>query len=352
MNGNPPSEEPLFEAYRRVRAASSAKAKTMLLRSRVFDAIRWMRPSAELAILRYHAICGQEGYRYADPGICVSPEAFERHLAYLNDHYEVVSLPDAVRDMREGRRLPPNAVAITFDDGYADNLAAARTLQKYGMTGTFYITAGCLAGEQPFWPSEIRALVALVPGPLLTLTLNGRSIRIPCLAVAERTRAVAQLTKLFKSNPIPVRERLREQLRAAVGWGTLRSPMLTWSQLETMRDMGMTIGAHTMTHPNLPSAGLKDATEEIVGAKERLESKLGVDVTMFSYPNGGVERYYTRDLQRVVREAGYEAATTSLNGIAGSTSDPFALERVCVSARLQDLVFALEAERFICKPAQ
>jgi len=75
-------------------------------------------------------------------------------------------------------------------------------------------------------------------------------------------------------------------------------------------------------------------------------------VTMFSYPNGGAERYFTPELQRVVREAGYEAASTSKNGFAGPVSDLYGLERVQVSERLEDLVFALEAERFICKPVK
>jgi peptidoglycan/xylan/chitin deacetylase (PgdA/CDA1 family) len=117
-----------------------------------------------------------------------------------------------------------------------------------------------------------------------------------------------------------------------------------------MHRLGMTIGAHTVTHPNLPSAGLADATAEIVGSKARLERELDANVTMFSYPNGGAERYYTPDLQRVVREAGYAAATTSINGFAGPGSDPYALERVQVAERLEHLVFALEFERFALRP--
>ena len=69
-----------------------------------------------------------------------------------------------------------------------------------------------------------------------------------------------------------------------------------------------------------------------------------------AYPNGGAERYYTPELQRVVREAGYTAATTSFNGFAGPNSDLYALERVQVAERLDDLVFALEVERFAFKP--
>jgi hypothetical protein len=71
---------------------------------------------------------------------------------------------------------------------------------------------------------------------------------------------------------------------------------------------------------------------------------------MFSYPNGGADRYMTAEIARLVREAGFEAATTSRNAFAGSHSDVFALERIQVSERLEDLLFALEVERFAFRP--
>jgi peptidoglycan/xylan/chitin deacetylase (PgdA/CDA1 family) len=127
--------------------------------------------------------------------------------------------------------------------------------------------------------------------------------------------------------------------------------MLKWEDIREMHAMGMTIGSHTMTHPNLPNAGTSDAWLEISGSKARLEQELAAPITMFSYPNGGAERYRTDEVEQMVRRAGYEAATTSRNGLAGSESNLFALERVQVSERLEDLAFALEVERFAFKPA-
>jgi peptidoglycan/xylan/chitin deacetylase (PgdA/CDA1 family) len=335
------------DQYRALRSGAAPAAKRLLLRMGIYGALRQLRPSHDVAILRYHAICGPEGYRYASPGICVSPAAFEQQVRYLAAHYHVMSLPDAVAALREGHPLPPNAVAITFDDGYADNLAAAQTLSRYGLTGTFYLTAGCLSGEQPFWPSELRALVAQVSDAVLGVEVDGEMLRMPCRTSAERERAVRRLTTIFKSRSIPERERLRNTLRRTVGVGRVRSPMLTWKQAAELARLGMTIGAHTMTHPNLPSAGLADATTEIVTSKQRLEGELGVPVTMFSYPNGGAERYYTAELEKVVESAGFAAATTSRAGFASSSSDFYALERVEVSERLEELVYNVDVERIM-----
>ena len=84
----------------------------------------------------------------------------------------------------------------------------------------------------------------------------------------------------------------------------------------------------------------------------RLEEEVGSPVTMFSYPNGGAERYLTPLIQQIVREVGYEAATTSRNAFAGRESDVYALERVEVEESLRELVFALEVERFAFRPQE
>lgn len=342
--------EPQSGALTRWRASAAPMAKSVLLRLGGYAAIRRLVPSRQLAILRYHAVCGPEGYRYADPSICVSPSNFEAHVRYLTDAYAVLPLDRAVRDLRAGRPLPPNAVAITFDDGYADNLAAAQILARYGATATFYITAGCLAGGLPFWPAELRHLIGVIPHSHVSLQTGTVDLNLD-LTTDEGCRAALRLlTKTFKAHPVPVRQMLQEQLENLAVGPPMPRAMLTWEEVRQMHAMGMTIGSHTMTHPNLPTAGLPTARKELVCARARLEREIGAPVTMFSYPNGGAERYMTRDIARLVQEAGYEAATTSRNGLAGPTSDLFALERVHVSERVEDLVFAMEVERFIFQP--
>jgi peptidoglycan/xylan/chitin deacetylase (PgdA/CDA1 family) len=338
------------ERLQALRAGLAPLAKTVLLHAGGYAALRTVLPSRYLAILRYHAICGPEGYTYADPQICISPEAFERHVAYLSRAYNIVRLDEAIARIAAGERLPANAVAITFDDGYADNLAAARTLAKYRATATFYITAGCLADGQPFWPAEIRHLLRAIRSPRLSIEASGVKLDLLLETDEHRRAAVKQLTRIFKSHVIPVREALREQLRRAAGDPVMPRVMLTWDELREMHRLGMTIGSHTLTHPNLPSAGLSAAREELSGARRRLEAEVDAPVTMFSYPNGGADRYLTRDVQALVRETGYAGATTSRNAFATTESDVYALERIEVEEDLSHLVFALEVERFLFQP--
>jgi peptidoglycan/xylan/chitin deacetylase (PgdA/CDA1 family)/glycosyltransferase involved in cell wall biosynthesis len=335
---------------RRIRRSAAPMGKTLAYRGGVFWALRRLRPSRNIAILRYHAVCGPEGYPYADPHLCVSPSGFERHVAYLTANYEVLPLPEIVSRMRNNRPLPANTVALTFDDGYADNLAAARTLNRYGASGTFYLTACCMDNIEPFWPSEIRYLFNAMPCETVTVEAAGKQIALPCSTPKERAASLMVVTHLLKAHTIPVRDHIREQLRALAGHVRMPNVMLTWNEVNEMHRLGMTIGAHTMTHANLPSAGIVDATKEITGSKKMLESHIGHDVTMFSYPNGGAESYFTPELERVVARAGYDAATTSRNGFATSGCDLYAIKRVQVAERLEDLIFALEVERFMLAP--
>ena len=344
------ADAPSRSLLRTARAGVAPLAKTALLRAGGYAAIRRLAPSRYLAILRYHAICGPEGYGYADPQICITPGSFERHVAYLSRAYAVVRLDDAVARIAAGERLPDNAVAITFDDGYADNLLAARILAKYAASATFYITAGCMEGGQPFWPAEIRYLVGAIGGPRLRIDAAGVALDVPLTTGEDRRAAVKQLTKAFKSNLIPVRDALREALRRAAGVAPMPKVMLTWDEVREMHALGMTIGSHTMTHPNLPSAGIDAARAELSASRSRLEQEIDAPVTMFSYPNGGADRYLTPEVQAAVRDTGYAAASTSRNAFATVDSDLYALERIEVEERLEDLVFALELERFAFKP--
>lgn len=336
----------------RARAAAAPAVKTALFQSGGLRMVRAVAPNRGVAILRYHAVCGPEGYAYAEPGICVSPEAFEAHVAYLAAQYRVLPLPEIVQRLRNGHALPPNAVAITFDDGYADNLEAARVLHRHGVVGTFYLTAHCLADGQPFWPTEVKTLAQQLPGPSVTLTSGPQPVTVPLATPEDRARASRLFTKLCKSTPIPVREALRRELRALAGVKEAPTPsMLTWKQVSQMVQLGMDIGGHTLTHTNLPSAGPDDARREIDGCRRVLRERLGVEVTQFSYPNGGAERYHTPDLHQMVEQAGFTGASTSSNGFTTRSSDLYAMERVEIEERLEDLVFALEVERFAFRPA-
>jgi peptidoglycan/xylan/chitin deacetylase (PgdA/CDA1 family) len=97
---------------------------------------------APFLVLMYHRVASPA----ADPyNVCVTPERFEEQMAWLAANHEVVPLADISSPSRTPR------VAITFDDGYRDNLAVAEHLSARGMPASFFIVAGQLGSTTPFW---------------------------------------------------------------------------------------------------------------------------------------------------------------------------------------------------------
>jgi len=94
-------------------------------------------------------------------------------------------------------------------------------------------------------------------------------------------------------------------------------------QILEMARGGITFGSHTLHHAYLPSVPPEQGRREIVDSKEEME-KMGLRVDLFSYPAGG----FTREVQGIVREAGYRGACTTNRGEKRFPPDRWALRRV------------------------
>ena len=117
---------------------------------------RWVkaRVLGGALILGYHSISQTSGDVYRDN---VSAENFAEHLEVLSKFTHPLSLSNLVQHLQAGS-LPPKSVALTFDDGYADNLYVARPLlEKYEIPATIFICTGYAGGE--FWWDELDRLI-------------------------------------------------------------------------------------------------------------------------------------------------------------------------------------------------
>jgi peptidoglycan/xylan/chitin deacetylase (PgdA/CDA1 family) len=209
-------------------------------------------PSAPPLILMYHYIRSVD--QGSDPlgyELSVTPDEFNNQMAWLHEQgYIGVRMDGITRCMRGEAPCPSKAIALTFDDGYADAYTdALPVLKRYGLVATFYIITSTIG--QPGY--------------------------------------------------------------------------LTWEQVAALRDAGMEIGAHTVSHPDLTSLDWETAGFEIGQSKVELEQRLGVNVTSFCYPTG----LYNAAIEEQVRASGYLNATTTRWD--NDTSDIMALPRRRIS---------------------
>jgi peptidoglycan/xylan/chitin deacetylase (PgdA/CDA1 family) len=149
----------------------------------------------------------------------------------------------------------------------------------------------------------------------------------------------------MKTLNLKAREEARRQLRNQFN----NAPpfpgafMLTWQQIKDMVAMGMEIGGHTLTHCNLPNAGLDDAWREIRQCKLLLEERLGIEIKHFAYPNGGSSQYYDEGIKDLVRQAGFVSACTSQSGCINIEHDLLELSRIRTTGKLRQILREIEA---------
>jgi peptidoglycan/xylan/chitin deacetylase (PgdA/CDA1 family) len=303
------------------------------------------------SILRYHSVSTQaDGTHYClDPGLAVTPLDFDRQCAYLKAHYQVISLDEMVTRVATGRALPPRAVALTFDDGYLDNYTQAfPILSRHGLPATFYVTTGCIDNRSILWTGLLRFVIFRTQVPVIE-TQGPRAFRLPVQTPTERAAAFTELVITMKNIPTTDRLALLESVRQAGRMddlSPLRSIMMTWDQVREMRRAGMSFGAHTVTHPNLPNATPEEARAEITGSRDHLSEQIGERVRHFSYPNGRGSAHLTDAVKDLVRGADFDSATTSITGSVVAGDDVYALRRIGIYNRHGALPeFTLDIER-------
>lgn len=274
-----------------------------------------------LSILNYHRVLPAPDA--LQPGL-IDVACFARQMRWLARCFRVLPLADGIQGLRAGR-LPPRAVAITFDDGYADNHdIVLPLLRRLGLHATFFIASGFLDGGR-MWNDTVIEGVRHWRRRRLDLPELGIS-DWPVTTVAERRRAVSGLIERIKHRGPLEREGLAQAV-AAGARGPLASPMMTSAQVRALHTAGMGIGGHTRWHPILSVLSADAAGGAIREGRSDLAAITGEAPALFAYPNGCPDSDYSARDARLVAACGFEAAVTTAPGVATPESSLFELPR-------------------------
>jgi peptidoglycan/xylan/chitin deacetylase (PgdA/CDA1 family) len=265
----------------------------------------------------------------------ISPEQFERQVAYLAANCRVMALDELVESVRTQRPIPPDAVAITFDDGYRDNYEFAfPILRKYDVPATIYLVGRYIGTGDRLWFDQV--LDAFQRTSRSVLRYEPLDMSLPLATVEERGKAAFQVLGCLKRDSETERPASIRSLLASLGVKTPGNDdplMLDWSQVSEMARGGISFGSHTMTHPILTQMPIQRAWDEIVHSKSYLEERIQRPIRTFAYPNGTRDDY-SPETVAAVRQAGYESAVTTLfrdNDL--DALDPFQLGRIALWER-------------------
>jgi peptidoglycan/xylan/chitin deacetylase (PgdA/CDA1 family) len=250
----------------------------------------------------------------------------------LSKFAQPIHLGELVQCLKSGS-VPPKSVAVTFDDGYADNLYEAKpVLERYAIPATVFVCTG-YAGEE-FWWDELDRLVMSSGSALGALRLEAGKKSFawdqpevsPEAGLESRKKFRHALYQFLLELNVEEQNQAMDVIRSwsGVTSNEITARAMTHEELAQLTKDGLIeTGAHTRHHPMLSRLAVERQREEIVSNKRELEEILGRRVDGFAYPNGRA----TDDAKRIVREAGFAYACTSLHDVVRPASDLHELTR-------------------------
>lgn len=305
---------------------------------------RVCRPRPAPAILMYHRVANLQH----DPwNLAVSPETFDQQLTYLKRHHTPMPLDEIAAALRT-RTLPSDAVGITFDDGYRDNLVNAKPLLlRHGLPATLFLATGWVGSNVPFWWDELAELTLYSSGAVdHTSIIDGESFRLrweqPEAADLDngwhasgeprtaRQKAYLGIWRKLRRTTQAERARVMTSLRDCfrAEHDSLSMPMSATEVQELLMGNLITLGAHTVHHPALTQLPREECREEILTSARQCSIFTGSDVSSFSYPFGDMNE----TVRNVVVDAGFSlACSTRAACLTDDVQDLYALPRMAIS---------------------
>jgi peptidoglycan/xylan/chitin deacetylase (PgdA/CDA1 family) len=303
------------------------RAALRWLRAQAFEAtgtnrrIRDRLDGSCAAVLLYHRVLPREVVvrDHVEPGMYVTRETFSRHLSWLEEEFSVLPLHEIVARQGRDEPLPLRACAITFDDGWRDNLEhALPALEKRGLPATIFVVTERVGTGGAFWPDEVCRRMA-------PLRLDRQRELAGKLGAQEAGDPVASVLDHLKRVPEAVRldllDTLRDQTDAPAESGR---ELLDWADLARLADAGIDIESHGATHAILTGIPDDAVERELRSAREQLLARGHGRRSLLAYPSGR----HDKRIQEIAGKLGYEGAFTTEPGLLDAKRGVLALPRI------------------------
>jgi len=287
--------------------------------------------SGLLRVLTYHRVDEPRARPWLDPSlISATPEAFDEQMRYLSTHYQIVTITDVITalETRNSKDLPARAAVVTFDDAYFDfEEHAWPILKQYRIPVTLFVpTAYPDQPERTFWWDD---LYHAVQNTSRENNLN-TPIGLFSLSSTSRNQTYKRLKKYLKTLKHAEAIATVKQLCDELGVQPITNCILGWDSLRKLTSEGVTLGAHTRTHPLMNRVTLEEAQDEAIGSAHDLEREIGSTLPIFAYPSGESNDEVAIMLER----EGFKLAFTTSRGINNiHRTDPLRMRRINVGGK-------------------
>jgi peptidoglycan/xylan/chitin deacetylase (PgdA/CDA1 family) len=304
----------------------------------------------QVCVLTYHGVL-PEGWRPAESpieGTLLPAEKFRVQLRFLKARYNLISPEEFHGWLKEDAPLPERAVLLTCDDGFLNVLTEmVPILLEEGVRCLFFVTGASLEETpQNLWYEGLYRLLIDAPGDVSRAS-GSDLVRKDSFTVNKLAAFWWELVEdLSAKNGLERKEALgwlQARWRLPQDWrmndpgdsrAERRYRLLNRAELLKLANHGMTVGAHTLSHPLLPKMSAELAEQEIRECKLRIESCLQREVWALAYPFGHGGSVGAREMD-IAERAGYACAFLNHGGgLLGRTSPRFGLPRAHVTAQM------------------
>ena len=248
-----------------------------------------LRSSAPPIVLMYHGVTdAAPGTTTDHDGKHVQLSLFREQLKLLAGTRRVVPVATLVETLAAGGETA-GMLAITFDDGYLNNLTtAAPALKDAGLPATFFLATGFLDERRWLWNDRIETTIFHTKRQDAQIDIAGEHVSLADVgARRDALRKVKRKLKQFHWRDAQKQvEDIARTLEVDAPAPTGLHEFMTWDQARKLPDMGFTLGAHTVNHAILSRVPPEEAEREILDSRDRIVAMTGTCSTTFCYPNG------------------------------------------------------------------
>lgn len=292
-----------------------------------------------LVVMTYHGVLpGDDDRDDYLLGNFIASSAFDVQMAWISRRYAPVTMTQVVRAFTGGPPLPPRAIAVTFDDGFANNFRYAHPiLRRHGVPATVFLTTGHIGvrGAQ-LWTERVKRAIYLSSATRLAVVVPGQPDGLPMESPPQRADAARRVLGLLKRLPPVRRDAHLQEIEEHLGRPPLgpadadRYDFLSWREVREMAADGVEFGSHTVSHPILSTVSDDELRQELQQSKAAIEGQLDRECPAFAYPNGGDGDFGARE-KAALKACGYQVAFSQSGGVNRRDADPFDVRRVNIS---------------------
>ncbi len=275
--------------------------------------------AGEGAILMFHRVRpARDDAFQPNRALEITPRFLDEVLTSLRaEGVEIVTIDEVHRRLMAGERSR-RFVALTFDDGFRDNLEYAwPVLKRHQAPFTIYVPSDFAEGRGELWWIVLE--MAIAGHDQIEVTLDGAEHVFDCPTPETKLQTFTTIYRHLRSRETEAE--LRQVCRElAFGYGIdigklCRETCMGWDELAFLAgDPLVTIGAHTVTHPILTKVSAEAARSEMLDGARTIAAKLGKMPAHFAYPVGTTDAAGPREFA-IAAGAGFKTAVTTRPGV-------------------------------------